>query len=186
MGNWISRLVGMGLFIGGGIALYFGIVNLNHANESEKWPSVPGRITSATVKEERGSKGRRSYKPVVHYSYSVESRGFTGERISFGEHSSSSRQTAEDIANKYRALANVEVFYSPDDPTLCVLEPGANLTVYLLPGVGVLFLLIGGYLTFAMIFSGGESEETTGQAKYENPSQNVNPQDSFDFGPPRR
>lgn len=115
---------------------------------SRSWPSVEGTVTNTTVdvdttRSRRSNSNRRrtttSYFAVVEYSYTVNGRTFTSDRISAGEpqHGTSNRAAADSFLTRYPKGGGVSVYYDPRDPASAVLQKGAA-------GVASWFMALGG------------------------------------------
>lgn len=146
------------IFLGVGIGLsYWGYGMLQEAKASSDWPSVTGTIVSSDVSSHRSTSGSGSkkktstvYEPVITYTYKVDGKSYTSDRITTGDYSSSSSKRAYRIANKYQEGSDTKVYYNPDEPYLSVLEPGTTFMSYLPFGMGLLFGFVG-----VMTFLGG-------------------------------
>lgn len=95
-------------------------------------------ILKSEVESHRGSKGRRTYKPVVDYQYSVpgEPGPRRGSTVSFFNWSSSDSSSANAVVNSNRPGSTVTAYYDPASPDRCVLVLPIPKTAWLL----ILFL----------------------------------------------
>ncbi len=130
----IFFLFGMGLSIFGGIFLW-------KALSSQTWPSVKGKIISATL-EQGKVRGRVISREKIQYEYHVEGKRFVGERVSMGPRLLMFGLSAEQVIKKYPKNMPVTVYYNPSRPEKSVLEPGLNPYVVLIAAVGPFILLI--------------------------------------------
>src|SRR4051812_40516368 len=89
------------------------------AKASVAWPTTSGTIT----KVERFKRLLRSL-PRVTYSYSVDGRPYSAERISFA--AGYRPKEVDEVLGRYSVGQNVPVSYSPTAPTEAVLEPGSG------------------------------------------------------------
>ncbi len=56
------------------------------ATRSERWPSVPGRITASRVEAGAAGSGHdQTYRMLVTYEYEVAGRKYQGHRVAFGD-----------------------------------------------------------------------------------------------------
>jgi len=96
----------------------------NHlaAKASLACPTTTGTIT----KVERFKRLFR-WLPRIAYSYSVEGKPYSSERISFA--SAYRPKDVEAVLNRYAVGQTVPVRYSGNNPTEAVLEPGSNRQV---------------------------------------------------------
>lgn len=137
------------MLLGSGLFLY-GLCPLWRAHQSTGWPTVPGQVISSEVKSHHKSKGT-SYGARVEYSYRVADRSFIGNRVAYGDYSSSSTSHARSIVQKYPVGHAVTVRYLSSAPETSVLEPGIFLQATILPLVGLVFLFAG--IVFRIYFS---------------------------------
>jgi hypothetical protein len=77
------------------------------------------------------------------YEFSVEGITFNGNRVAYGDYGSNSPSHARRIANRYPKGKSVTVYYMPENPEECLLEPGLKAQVWILPGVGLIFFAAG-------------------------------------------
>jgi len=124
------------------------------ASASKNWPSVQGVVTHSDVQSrwssspvgtpQHRSGPTRLYLADVQYTYAVDGVEYTGDRVEFGDYSSSNALRASKIAKTYRVGSDVTVYYDPSRPSRAVLVPG-KATLFAKAGVaiGAVFLLIG-------------------------------------------
>ena len=135
------------ILVGGGI-MYAGVTNLRNASASKNWPTVPGKVVVSELNRSRSDKGSTTYSATVVYDYNVDGTTYSAKRVSFGQGSSSNPAGARTVLNKYKLGNEVNVHYSPKDPSLAVLEPGVTGVTMLLPGIGAVFFLVGCAMAF--------------------------------------
>ena len=134
------------------VTLFIGIVLLiigwrgkKQSNAASAWPSVPGRVTAASLHTstnyDQDNSPSTSYQPVVEYDYTVMGAAYHASRVAFGANSFGKGQ-AEAILAKYPLDAPVTVYYNPEKPGEAVLEQSAKGTTLFLI-VGGIFALIG-------------------------------------------
>lgn len=139
--------------VGGIIALAFfgwmlvqqGIIlvrNLSRAHRARSWPRAPGRLIEARVGE-RSLHGGTFFVPEVVYAFEAEGRGWTGNRLVFGEPLPTTREKAEE---QVRALLNdpsPEVVFDPRNPAISALQAKAGVFIPALwvAGAAGLFVL---------------------------------------------
>lgn len=147
-----SRIFPLPFVVIGVVLLVFGLRSLGHARASTEWPVAEGVITAAEVVRKRGSgDSGPTYRPDISYDYTVDGTTLSGDRVHFGGAVSTSNQGwARGIVARYPVGHQVQVRYSPEDPALAVLEPGVTWVVWLMPGIGALFLLVGVVMMVAM------------------------------------
>ena len=122
----IAIAVFFGVFIG--IAV---IVKLREVRAASRWPSVPGKVisASASAKEvtthhatedgEEGKTEKRNFAR-ISYRYKVGAKEYTCSRLSIGE--DMGNDDVEGKLKRYPVGKAVEVFYNPVDPGKAVLE----------------------------------------------------------------
>lgn len=132
-------VVGLGLMVVGATPV---IETMSAAD----WPSTQGMIVSSDIRS-RTTKGRTVRTLKVVYRYSVKGVGYKGERIRFGADITPGRSSSRAVAEKYWEGKTVEVFYDPADPTQSVLERALDAEMFVMPGLGLLFFLLGAVVT---------------------------------------
>ena len=139
------------------IAYFFGLPEVTQAKASLEWPQVAGVITSSRVESHRGNDGT-VYSSEVTYDYTVDGKKMSGDKVYFGDNvNSSSRSTARETVNRYPAGKEVQVFYSPESPDQCVIEPGTTWSSYFVFLLGSFFGVVGLLIMFGagLTFLGG-------------------------------
>ena len=140
------------LAFAGVMAIFFGVRGLLRAHASENWPSVEGRIVQSEVKKRgSGANSSKRFYAEVSYEFSVDGATFTGNRIVFEYLRKGSITQAKGIVNRYRKGKKVTVFYMPEDPEQCVLQPGLQLRGLGWPVGGLVLLLIAGVIGCAAV-----------------------------------
>jgi hypothetical protein len=144
----VIRLFPWLFLVAGVVMLYFGVSSLNRARASVDWPSASGRIVSSSVERhhESRTRGRGStttYHAEVFYEFQVDGATYHGKRVAYGDYGSSSPSHARGIVNRYPEGKEVTVHYMPGNPEVCLLEPGVSLQAWILPGFGLIFLVVG-------------------------------------------
>ena len=140
------------MFLAGGILMAFGVFNVKRGLESSGWPTVDGKITRSSVvkqvtRDPKTSRNRTSYKPDVRFSYKVNGKSFSANKVSFGDYSSGSQRRAEKIIKRYPSGKSVSVHYSLKDPGVAVLETHITLALFIPLLGGIIFLGIGVLIT---------------------------------------
>lgn len=140
---FFSRLFPLPFIIAGAMALYIGCRHLQQAHASTTWPTTQGVIQQSSVEYHRSSKGGGTYHAEIMYDFAVNAIPCSGHRIAFGDYDSSNPSHARTLANRYPKDKTVTVYHNPEDPTVCVLEPGVKGQAWFLPGFGLVFLAAG-------------------------------------------
>lgn len=95
---------------------------------ASRWPTVPGRVTSAELLEGPVlGRVRRttSHRAAVSYVYEVAGKQWTSSRVFFGDEAFIAGRGPERRADRYETGGAVQVYYNPEDPSQAVLEPRA-------------------------------------------------------------
>ena len=144
--------------IGFCIVYFFGLPTVMQAKASLEWPQVSGVITSSKVQSRRDDDGA-SYSSEVIYDYTVDGEKMSGETVYFGDYvSSSSRSTASKTVRKYPIGKEIQVYYSPESPDECVIEPGTTWSSYFVLILGSIFGVVGLLVALGtgfILFGGG-------------------------------
>jgi len=132
------------LFIAvGGGALVYGVWTYRLARESVTWPQVEGRILSSEVEWRSGTgKSHSRHVAVIRYEYTINGTTHTGQRDTFLSEQCG-LTGSRTLVKQFPAGATVPVYYRPGDPAICVLVPGSDNNLLILPGIGLVFLLFG-------------------------------------------
>jgi hypothetical protein len=113
---------------------------------SQSWPTAEGKILSSRIqsRRDRDSSGRATtmYTAKVDYEYQVGERQFRSQRVQYGLFSSSARNQARDVMERYPQGRAVKVRYNPDSPEVAVLDPGAHPLALLFTGIGGLLMIL--------------------------------------------
>jgi hypothetical protein len=130
----------------GAFGLAHAIRDLSRAWSSRRWPKAEAVITSASVHERRGSRGRTVFEPTVEYRYTFREQALTGHRIAFGDVNARNRQEASRVAERFAIGTQWEV---------SVCEGRSDLSVLHLGPTGPLWFALAffsGYTCFATAF----------------------------------
>jgi hypothetical protein len=126
----IRYLILITLFAAGIWSIILSFSPLENQKRSESWQSTRAIITSSGVeqferKEKKpggtDTKTKITYKPKLSYSYSIENKEYTGNRLDFSNQSYQDPQIAKDIQQSYAIGKETEIFYNPLDPKESVI-----------------------------------------------------------------
>jgi len=131
--NSLFRFVGLSIGIP---VLVIAILSAKSALTAEEWPSTSGTV----VQSEK--KGLSIKRLDLEVAYKVGSQALVCKRIEYGD----SPRWRDSY--RYYPTANTTVFYNPENPEECVLEPGIS-------GALVFKLLIGLSLSLMALFAHG-------------------------------
>ena len=114
------------------LAITAGLQRIGHGAASQNWPVVGGLVVE-TGGEELNDTTDAAYRARLIYKYEV--KGIT--------HFNNLRRFAEvESTAHYKMGDHVKVSYSPADPDLAVIEPGNASAAMILPGIGMVLLLM--------------------------------------------
>jgi len=144
---FFARIFPLIFVVAGLIVAFVGVRGLVKAKASVDWPSSLGKIVSSSLESHRstGNNGRSSttYHADILYEFSVEGTTFNGTRVAYGDYGTSNPSRARRIVNRYPKEKSVTVYYMPENPEECLLEPGVKLQAWFLPGLGLVFFTVG-------------------------------------------
>lgn len=146
MGDVMSWIVTLFLAVFVSVGLYFigkGIHDIALARQSSSWPQAPALILESKVTTSRSSKGGRSYKAAIRYTYVVNGAPLTSSKIFFGDGISAGSAYANAIAKRHPDGAQTIAYHHPERPALAVLEPGLTKRSFITAAFGFIFFAIG-------------------------------------------
>ncbi|MEO8034904.1 MAG: DUF3592 domain-containing protein [Acidobacteriota bacterium] len=137
------------VFMGlGGWLLTAGVLALDGALRSRRWPATEGVVLVSDLHRE--SDEGTSYRAEIAYQYRVDEHEFIGNRPRFANWMKSSLSApALRLLREFRKGSNVTVFYDPHDPAKSVLVRGVNGAVILAVTFGVIVVAFGAYALHA-------------------------------------
>jgi hypothetical protein len=149
------------LLIALGFAIYVvapsGYESFKVQSQAENWPRAKGTVVSSVVDVDKVTphdqhQKQDMYRPLVKTRYRVDGRDYVINEIYVGQTSgwtSRSGSVRKTVA-RYAPGIEVDVYYSPEDPAIGVLETSVELGTYILlvlsiaiALLGVLFLYVG-------------------------------------------
>lgn len=122
----------------------WGIWDISSGLSSGNWPKVVGTITESSTVEISQRYGTTTTHPVIEYKYEVNGQPYQSKRVSFSFISPLSR------VDHYRPGMQVDVFYSPNNPSNAVLEPSMCAADCVMWGLATAFPLVMGLIILAM------------------------------------
>lgn len=127
------NLLGLAILLGGLLLMRRQVMI---ALRSTTWPSTAGTVVAVDrVYAGSGEDGESSYNEKVEYSYAVDGREYRGNLVAALSTLKSAKQVQAAL-EAHPVGSMVEVYFDPDDPAVCLLEPGlsgfakAGLVVY--------------------------------------------------------
>lgn len=143
---FFSRILPLIFVVVGTIFVLSNIRDIYRAKGSVNWPAAHGEILSSSVKTHhfKSSSSRHiTFLAQVLYEFTLDGKYFTGKWVSYGGDSSRHPSEVYRIVNRYPKGKEVTVYYMPDNPKVCVLEPGVETKAYIFPGFGLFFIVLG-------------------------------------------
>lgn len=147
------------VFMGsGGRLLFLAFDGMREAGESASWPRAEGKVVrsemSASTRDDgprrRSSSGTKFYEATIEYEFEVNSTTYHGSRIASVKDMNAKQSRAQATLDKYPVDRRVMVSYKPDDPSVCVLEPGSWGGALVQLALGVFFILVPLVLSFTL------------------------------------
>lgn len=142
-------VVGLILLAIGGRQLYQG-------EQSKGWPTVQGKIAVAELgkrvdRDNDNSTVSTTYSADISYDYIVADVTYINGDVHFGAMSSSDPSAARRLLQRYPVGKVVTVYYNPAQPQQAVLEPGIAGVTWILPGIGLIFAVVGTGFTWGVL-----------------------------------
>lgn len=131
------------LLVLGTVGCFAGVTLLTTSLKVRGWPVTPGKLIERGVGPSTttgASRAGRYFEPKVKYTYSVDGRGFTGERLgpataAYGEEQA--RKLVQELPEQ------VQVHYNPQNPAEAFIQATSFLPAVLALAGGVCSLLVG-------------------------------------------
>jgi hypothetical protein len=114
------------------LAIAAGVDRLSHGAASRSWPTASGTVIQ-TGGDEPNDSTDAAYRARLVYKYDVAGKTHFNNLRRFAEVESSAH---------YKTGDQVKVSYSPADPDLAVIEPGNANASLIMPGIGVVLVLM--------------------------------------------
>ncbi len=139
----------LGFVLTGGFSLLGSIVLIQslfailRGHLSKYWPQTKATVIESKLEEQLHAEGLWLFFPRIRYRYVVQGREYESTVITFPTWASASRRRIETTLNKYPVSGTVLASYLPNKPTVSVLEPGLNTSVFIGVSIGFVFLLSG-------------------------------------------
>ena len=115
--------------------------------KSSSWPSTGGTILQSAIDSiqsvDDDGTSSTTYGLRLQYAYNIGGQAYEGTRRTFTETRTSSHRQMQKLLDRFPQGGAVTVFYDPDDPGSCVLEPGVGTYMYLVLAFTVSLALAG-------------------------------------------
>jgi hypothetical protein len=128
--------------VSGVVTFLIGLRRLRTVALARFWPQARGTVVTARVVE-REDEGVTLFAPEITYTFEVGGKSFTATRVGPEEVETSARQVAQAVVDRYSAGATVSVFHAPNEPLVCLLEPGISMASLIIPLTGVVLSGLG-------------------------------------------
>lgn len=138
----------------GAVFAGIGIHGLALGLASRNWPSTEGRIIQSKVERRTSGSGtdrRSAYYALVTYEFTIGGATYKGDRVASADIGRGKSAYAGCMVKRYPKGSSVTVYYMPEKPSRCLLEPGLQGQSFILPSVGLLVLLLGGVFLCAQL-----------------------------------
>lgn len=114
------------LFLLGALWIIIGMIrSWLRTLSAQKWPVVPGVVTSSLIETLSKPDGRLYHQPCIEYRYEVKGQGYTGHKITVGESSllwPARNRGPQQTVERYPLGQPVPVHYDPRQPQNAALE----------------------------------------------------------------
>lgn len=135
----------MGLLVGL-VMVGIGVVLSWTGFASRSWPSTQGKILEMVIRSAPGKGATYRYWPEYHYLFEVDGKAYSGNALRAAGQPTMTEAKAYEIIRQHPKDSPVEVFYDPQNPSSCLLEPGIQVTFWIAFLLGGGTLLAGGCL----------------------------------------
>ena len=142
MKSW-AILVGGGFALIGLMLAYRCVDDIRQDKASFSWSTTPGEIVSASYSRPTTKWG---YRVSLEYQYEVGGQRYRSHRITRTGGGYSSEETAREMLAKYTAGKQVTVYFPPNRPEASILEPQVKKSNYFGIALGVVAVVLGGFL----------------------------------------
>lgn len=138
----------------GAVFATIGVHGLALGFASRSWPSTEARILQSKVERETSGTGKdrsTSYHAKVTYEFTLDGVTYRGDRVAAADIGRGKSVHARRIVTRYPKGSSASVYYMPEKPSKCLLEPGFQGQTFILPSAGLIVLLLGGVFLAAQI-----------------------------------
>lgn len=138
----------------GAVFTVIGIRGLALGFASRNWPSTEARILQSEVERETSGVGKdrsTAYHARITYEFTVDGVTYKGDRVAAADIGRGKSAHARGIVKRYPKGGSTSVYYMPEKPSTCLLEPGFQGQAFIFPSVGLFVLLLGGVFLAAKL-----------------------------------
>lgn len=145
-GSWIIR----GTIAASGAGLFaFAVIRARRASAAAQRPTVPGKVISSVIEEQRSTGRGRHYRCRVTYTYTIDDTEHTSHRAFYGDDLWSPKPAeVNEVHQRYPEGATVTVYYDPNDPGDAVLETVVSRRVVAVAFTGLILFMTAWFLPF--------------------------------------
>ena len=122
--TFASAFLGVAFTAIAALVVYVGWTQHKLGTESLDWPTVDSLIMASSVKHTKGQ--RSTSYPSIRYNYHVDGQRFESDVIRFDATPCRNGAEAREIVRLFPAGTQAEVYVHPDNPSVCVLQPGVH------------------------------------------------------------
>ncbi len=130
------------LFIGGIFAAIGTRLVSSQIHALNTWLPVKAHVFHRHIRSDDSGNSDTTYEPRVWYTYTVRGQKYTSHRAIYGGESSG-YSWAEKITSHYPVGHSCTAYYDPQDPTQAFLVHKMDKLIWIFPGLGYLFFVIG-------------------------------------------
>ncbi len=135
-------------------------------SDSENWPSVEGTVQSLAYRPIGMGRSGDGWHLTVDYTYSVEGRVYTSDRLRFAKGFAGLDEKKMAVAREqYAEGARITVYHHPRRPSLSVLIPGVGSHIWMGLILGLVLLLVAAVFWLVPTRSGGDQRSASRQTK---------------------
>jgi hypothetical protein len=143
----------LGLSVMGCFLIYWSWRYSRVARETSGWTPVSATILRARAREKEREE---EYEPDIAYRYAIGGKEYESSQVSIFYFYGTSLEAARRKAHRYSATQRVVAYVNPADHSQAVLIPGAQpIAALVLFVLGLLFVVVGGYLVVESLTSSG-------------------------------
>jgi hypothetical protein len=110
---------------------------------SGSWPRAQGTLESFQIMQEVKTRGGNQYLAETRYSFTVDGKGYHGDRFNTRGNYLAGEQEAATLKGKYHAGGSCSVAYDPSDPSQCFLDTSVTWHTWGKMVIGVVLGLVG-------------------------------------------
>ncbi len=138
------RLFFLAFLLLGMWCLALGTIKATEGLKARSWPKAKGRVISSRIQEMKTQQKIRIARLCfdIDYLYLVGDEVYDGHRVNVGWRCFGSESKINEMARRYPSGRQVDVYYNPQNPSISMLEPGLDWSVFFLWGVGLVSLSV--------------------------------------------